>query len=411
MRVFTAFCSIFFLGMSLGLAASETGGIRLGEAHLIPFIDVDTHYVMNPGRSNQNPVNDLMTVSRPGLRLQLDRDTLKLKLATEGEYQHYYGLETLDSRGFSTFAGQLNLSADINRGSPLGIRLFEALVRSAEPGNEEISGKMLHTYNNLGIGIDYQPGGGALQLTADYIFFIDYYDRGNTELGEGFKPKTLDNMRHMPSLNLTWRFLPKTAAFIDAQGILTDYYSNGTFYNSSETNPNSSLLTTHMGLVGNLSSLVKVLLKAGYGMTDISGTKDQFSSAVGQLEIQYQLGPKDYLKVGFKRDVKPTTLFKYYGLMRGYVSYRRSFNHRWNVNAKLNYDDMRYGAALVTDNNARVDGSIVGSIGVTYALLAWLDLSLIETFESRTSNFIIEAGANDVGYFYNDINFTIRFKY
>jgi hypothetical protein len=57
-----------------------------------------------------------------------------------------------------------------------------------------------------------------------------------------------------------------------------------------------------------------------------------------------------------------------------------------------------------------VDGSIIGNIDVTYELLKWLDLSLIETFESRSGSYITEAG-NGISYFYNDINFVIRFKY
>ncbi|MBJ80797.1 MAG: hypothetical protein CMH60_05705 [Myxococcales bacterium] len=395
---------------SVLFAASETGGLRIGEAHLVPFLDVDTHYVFNPGRLNKNAISDMITVSRPGMRLSLESESLKLNLSSEGEYQYYYGIEQAESKEFSTFAGALNLSADINRGSPLGIRVFNALVRSAQPGNETATGRMLHTYNNLGLGADYQPGGGALQFSGDYVFFIDYYDR-TTELGEKFNPAALDNLRHMPSFNLTWRFLPKTAAFIDAQGQFTDYYSNGAFYNSSTTNPNSTLFTSHMGLVGNLSTLVKVLLKAGYGASMIEGTKDNLSTAVGQLEIEYQLGAKDYLKVGFKRDIKPTALFKYYGLMRGYVEYRRSLNHRWNISAKLNYDDMRYGSALAGADNARVDGSVMGNLGVTYQALAWLDVIVTESFESRTSNYVIEGSNDATGYFFNDFNITVRFKY
>jgi len=396
--------------MSLSFAASDSAGILIGAARLVPYIDVDTHYVTNPGRMATQTVSDLITVSRPGFKIRLDNETFKLNVGSDLEYQHYYGIQNPATRSFSTLAGQLNASADINRGSPLGIRVFESLTRSAQPGNETLTGRLLHTYNNLGIGIDYQPGGGALQLATDYIFFVDYYDRTN-ELGEGYNAAALDNMRHMPSMNLTWRFLPKTAAFLDAQGQLTDYFSSGIFSGTSIANPNSSILTTHMGLVGNLSSLVKVLLKAGYGASFISGdSSNQFSSAVGQLEIQYQLGPKDYLKVGFKRDLKPTSIFKYYGLMRGYLEYRRSFNHRWSVRAKLNYDDIRYGAAVVGPSEARVDGSIIGNIDVTYELLKWLDLSLVETFESRSGSYITEAG-NGVSYFYNDINFMIRFKY
>ena len=167
-----------------------------------------------------------------------------------------------------------------------------------------------------------------------------------------------------------------------------------------------------MGLVGNISSLVKVLLKAGYGGSFVSGStgSDNFSSAVGQLEIQYQLGPKDYLLVGFKRDLKPTSIFKYYGLMRGYLEYRRSFNHRWDLKAKMNYDDMRFGTAIVGPDNARVDGVTSGNVMLTYHLLQWLDLSIVDSFEARTSDYITEAG-NGVSYFYNDLNFTVRFLY
>ena len=100
-------------------------------------------------------------------------------------------------------------------------------------------------------------------------------------------------MRHNPRLRASWKFLPKTAVFLEAEGYLTRFYN-------STVNVGSNLLLTCLGVTGSITPKISALLKAGYGNAFISGP-DNFNSFIGQAEFQYPFTETTGFKAGVLR--------------------------------------------------------------------------------------------------------------
>jgi hypothetical protein len=383
-------------------------GVKVGDGRLHPFFQADTHFVINPGYSAQAP-NDLVLVARPGLDLELPSEKLDLKFSGDVEYQRYLGVASADTRKYSTFAAQAGMFSTINKQGAVVLRLHENFNRDAEPGQISVGKRLLHLVNDVGLGLDVRPGGGALIFSTDYSFFIDRYDRSDNDV---LTPKNLDNMRHNPKLRASWKFLPKTAVFLETEGYITRFYN-------STVNPGSNLLLAYLGAAGSITSRISTLFKAGYGNTFIGGA-DNFNSFVGQAEVHYTFTETTGFKAGIARTVQPTSLFKYFALNRAYVGYRQAFSGRIQTDLTLYYDDLRYGTAVTGPTTKRADSNVVGEAMVTYQVNDWFTVSLADRLNLLRTDYRVptaqefQTGAPptmNLNYTSNDLYLRAAFRY
>ncbi|MEK7704076.1 MAG: hypothetical protein AAB426_03890, partial [Myxococcota bacterium] len=222
------------VALLVGLATSTTAvaqsldrpegiGLKVGEGRLHASVQLETHYVYNPGYIAPDgsyvtgvlvtPSDAFVLLVRPGLDYNRPSPRLELSFAGDVDRHEYFGMRRSTSGGFSGTSGHATAAVVINKESWVSVRLRDALVRDDEPGNQTLYDRIKHTSNEAGAGVDIAPGGGALRLSLDYAFFFDTYDE------QGI----LNNIQHRPALSVHWKFLPKTAAFFQAQGTLTSY--------------------------------------------------------------------------------------------------------------------------------------------------------------------------------------------
>jgi hypothetical protein len=383
-------------------------GIKLGDGRLHPYIQVDSKFVVNPGRQSDNQANDLVFVARPGLELLLPSDTLDMTFKGDVEWQQYTGVDESTTRELSTFAGSLALDLNVNKRGAVGFRLSDRLTRSADPGNQTISRRLLSTSNDLGLGLDVRPGGGALTVSADGGFYIERYDREEnaTSDSSAYSPSDLDNYRLAPQLKVAWKFLPKTAVFLDAEGLLTNYYN-------STANESSNILRVHLGAAGSISQKIALLLKAGYGDTFLSG--DSFRSFIGQAEFNYLASETMRLRLGVLRTVQPTSVFRYFSMIRGYVGYDQAVGGSLQLGLKLGYNYLSYGEpgapfAAAGVPGGRSDGQITADIFVAYQINEWLTLSVHDRVDQRSTSWAPASGVSPE-YFTNDFFVRVAARY
>jgi hypothetical protein len=255
----------------------------------------------------------------------------------------------------------------------------------------------------VGIGLDIKPGGGALIFSPDYSFIYERYDRGEGSAGAGYSIADLDNMRHVPKLRASWKFLPKTAVFLEVEGHLARYISG--------PNVDANILLAQLGAAGSVTQRVALLLKAGYGNTLMSGD-DNFSSFVGQLEFNYLFSETMRFRAGALRTVQPTTLFKYFDMIRGYIGYTQAFGGRLQLDLNLAYNYLDFGDAIAQTSGLsdRVDNNVTGDVTLSYQVLEWLTVSLTNRLDLRESSGDNPMHAPD-SYFTNDFYLRASARY
>jgi hypothetical protein len=400
------------LGATPAAALEEVGsnGIFLGDnGRMHPYAHLDLHYVTNPGRLFGAAVaNDFLTVGRLGVDGSLKHTAWDLNFAINAAYNKYWGASVACTRSLSAALGSGHVDADINKGGAFELRLSNDLVRSADIANQSFTRRLLHWMETFNATGEYTPGGGALILTLGYGYFYDWYDHTTF-----FKDGTLDNGRHLPRLRLSWKFLPKTAVFIEGEAQIT-HFNSIPYAGTTATNIDGRMLQVTAGLTGNVTKKVTTLFKAGYGNTlEVKGT-DNLQTVVGQLEIAYAPMETCKLAAGVQRSLQPTSFFRYFVLDKAYLRYEQQIADHTQVGFSPEYSVMDFGTPVVPGIQSpgqpnRDDHDLVMNITLTQAFSEWLSVSLMDKLDYRTSNFNTANG--NAGYFFNDVWLRFDLRY
>jgi hypothetical protein len=388
--------------MGQGMPA-DANGFKLGDGRLHPYFQLDTRVVTNPTYQQDSGASDLVLVARPGLDLILPSNTLDFKLNGDVEWRQFLGVGSVDTSHLSTLMGQAGIDATINKESAVVIRLREKLVRSTDSGSQSVPGRLLRISNDVGLGLDIRPGGGALIFSPDYSFVYERYDRDQGADSGTYDISDLDNMRHVPKLRASWKFLPKTAVFLEAEGHLARY--------TAGPNVDANILLVQLGAAGSITQRIALLLKVGYGNSFLSDPDaTDFSSVIGQAEFNYLFSETMRFRAGALRTVQPTTLFKYFDMIRGYIGYTQAFGGRLQLDLNLAYNYLDFAAPVLGPTGNRIDSNVTGDVTLSYQVLEWLTVSACNRLDLRDSSYTNQMGTQD-SYFTNDVYLRASARY
>lgn len=406
-RLFTCAALLSHAHVALGAA----NGIPLGDLRLHPRVDVEGHYVVNPAFASKDAgpaeaavarQNDFYLAAGPGVTLKLETPKTALSLDAGVEYRRYFQNPEL-----STFAGEMTFGLEYNREGTVTLRVSDRLVRYADGGNDSVTTRLLHTINTVGVGVDIKPGGGALVANIDYRFAYDYYDRDDNTVRNS---EVFDSYHHLPALRVGWKFLPRTAVFLQGDADLTRFPNGG-----GAANFNSNILRSYLGLVGDVTSRIRALLKAGYGNT-FTGTANNLQTVLGQAELSYGFSDTANARLGYVRTVQPTTIYGFMGLDQGYIGYTQQFYGKTNLTLGGEYRLYDFGTPapefLVPsglDNNPlsadRADQDIVFRFGLEHVIREWIAVGVFNVLDFRSSN------DAQFSYFFNDTQLKLTVVY
>lgn len=376
-------------------------GIKVGTARLYPSLETETHHVVNPGYLTEDGPADFYFVARPKAKLERPSDKLALQISGELEYRRFTGAFNTSTQHLSTFTGMLDAGAHLNKLGAVSLRLREVLIRQADAANQTTAERLRHVSNEVGAGLDLRPGGGALLLALDDALFYDRYDRDQNSVTD---PAALDTLHHRPTIKATWKFLPRTALFIEGVGILASYPGGGGYPlpdGGIAKNVPVNILLAQAGAVGAVTARVNALLKLGYGDNFAPGIH-RYRSAVGQLEVTYAASETAKLQVGYVRSLLPTSLFVYFAYDRVYGGLTLSILGQTNVAAHLEYSHLRYGAPVAPPVSKRMDRVFSGNFLVEHHFRDWLALALVDRIERRSSSYVGPTGI-EAGYVFHDV--------
>jgi hypothetical protein len=387
-----ALCAVgVLIASSPGFARGK--GIKAGEGRLHLLLNLDLVYDTNPGYFPEDATGDLLLKIRPGFALSFPSESVSFDLNAKVGYDRYMGVQKAATRDLSAVAGDADLKLGFNPNGTVSFFIEDVFSRTGDPRYTSFAGKFNRTDNEAKAHFQLKPGGGAMMFDLAYGFFIDWFDDSGTNA------TALSSYAHRAYFSGKWKFLPKTAVSIDFDADLRRYPNA---YEDGSQNMDVNAIRATLGLLGQITPTLSVILKAGYGDTllpERTGyTGSGFRSVVGQAEINYIAGTT-FLQFGYSRNFQPVVLFVYFGQDRIYGRFRQQLAGKLSVSADVGFDFLSYGTSIQTASPSdRTDYFLTARVAGDYYALEWLNFGLGYTFQGVFTDYTQPLNNSAAGY-------------
>jgi hypothetical protein len=367
------------------LHPSTNNGLKLGDARVHPFFDLEGRYDSTAGlfpdrNGNVTLSPEFVTHFRPGLRLELPSPNLDLNLTGEVDYVLYTGAITPSSTKASHLEALADFTSAINKEGAVEVDIADHFTRSDRTANVAAALGFVSLYNEVRLGVPVHPGGRALEITPKGAFAIENFSPLISGTVNPICP-TSSNACDFSALNYQnvqgglegrWRFLPKTAVIVEGTFDYRKYANN--------TPPPTKLIKATAGLAGLISSKLTVVAKAGYG-SDSSGTGAK--AFLAQLELGYLLTDVSAIHVGYLRNVLPVSYYGAFGDDRGYLNGSFLLNGHLTLHLYAAFDYFTYYTGIVGGSRNDRVGTI--DLGPEYEFTNWFRVSAGYNLQARST--------------------------
>jgi hypothetical protein len=385
-------------GVDLDLYPGD--GVRLSESALMHVgvgaevgYDTNVYYTdtsdsANPAKAsavmNITPFLTLSNAPRPG---QPFTPTLSYTLGASLLYREYLTNEDLGKaqRGFSPSA-YLSLGSAV--GPSVGFNLSDSFSRIEEAPFTAQSESIKRDHNLGAIQLRLAPGGGRIQTTLSYSNQLDIYETAIYA--------SSNNMTHLLTLDVAWKWLPKTAVFIQGKGGYIVYL------NPTEAHRDSFPIEGTLGIRGLITTKLSATIFAGYGTAhyaDSGWVKGTGNISVGAA-LAYRPTTFTNVALSYQHGFRNSPILgDYYNLDGVGLLVNQAIGRRLVAGLEGRYEWRRY--AFVTPNMmsstfGREDHVVVGLAKVDYFIQKWFYAGIGYTITSNSSN-LAKTSANALG--------------
>ena len=286
-------------------AVADGPGIRIGtKGKFHPSLLLSSGFDSNVYNIGSNtPVTEKTRSGylnvRPGVKLLLPDPTVDLYLAGFVNWAYYFASRASALRNDITGRGDFALI--LGRDSTVSFEIADYFGRSAGDAlsaSQIIDQEQFYHHTGSTLGSSYlgllnrararlgiRPGRGSLKINLNYQFGI-----------ARFPGADLDTNKHLISLDVKWKFFPRTAFVADFSFEIIDYM--GTM------NTDLMPIKGTVGLIGQLTEKTTIILRAGAGstMTDKNDPankgKDDWTMFVGDVQFAYAFAPTILIRLG-----------------------------------------------------------------------------------------------------------------
>ena len=349
--------------------ASGVGGVRVGNGRLHPYVRSGSTYITNPALLPQANTYDMVLNVTPGIDLDLPSNSSDLRLSAGGSYKKYLGVDDPNTERLTAFEPSAGFAAHLFKEGGVGARLNGSYrLVSTAASRLEIQ-RLRHHLLQGGVGLDFKPGGGALVLSPNYAVRYDRYI-------EGVDTRELTHVRHEPSLRFSWKFFPKTSAFIESRAMLTRYPE-------ATINRGTDFYGGLIGLYGQVTRRVSTKAQVGYNYVNSQGKKPM--PVMGDLAVGYGYHATR-LEVGVGRNFYPTSVYQHYSNLRTYLRFLQSIA-QVKLDTKIAYGRYEFGDPLTTGlEDSRLDQRVSFNFRIIYPVTPWILLSVADNLEVLRTN-------------------------
>jgi hypothetical protein len=242
----------------------------------------------------------------------------------------------------------------------LGFGIADTFVRVEEPPYNPMQVPITRYNNQASAEVRWSPGGGRLTGTARYTNMLDFIE-GSFSYGTA--------MTNQIMLDGSWRWLPKTAVFLNAtQGVVTYLESN------TPKVPSYPLrLTT--GLRGLISERMSVVIALGYNNGFYSSgatTGGLFGSTF--IDVSATLRPTvlSRIVVGYRHGFENSLISNFYYTETAYASYVQQLASRVAIDISGRYVFKDYQGLFDPTTPARTDNFFQLGATLDYFVRNWM---------------------------------------
>jgi hypothetical protein len=401
----------FAVGAVALLVAAPAGagfgdGIRLGaDGALHPFLEVTGRYDTNVYTTAAGPQADVILHLRPGLKLDVPGDVIAVDARAAVERVQYMGLAK-DTPSISGWWGDAGLRLSVNPKGRVAFELREAFRRSNQVQSLSLATPAVANYNMLSATIPFMPGGGALVFSVGGDWAVEAYE---PLAGSGFCAATASLVTD-PSCDaaalkklgysdiqgrgsVTWKFLPRTQASLDAG------YSMR-LPSDTALSPKIGTVRALAGLSGLVTTQFGATIRAGYGAA--TGTGVDYSSWLATVEAEWIPVQEASVKAAYSHGIGTEAQSHYavYSMDRVSADAQYKIARRFTTKLSAAYDMVDYQvtgnpitvAVLMVEPsfNAEVARWLHAGIGYTYTQRSTANASPgLEVFEyTRSAAFL-----------------------
>ncbi len=211
------------------------------------------------------------------------------------------------------------------------------------------------------------------------------FDAGYILSSERFSAQTytyLDKNIHAPRGRISYRFFPKTAAFVEGEGYFVRYLDSEAASTIQKNDADG--WKAWLGAQGAVTSRMTAILALGWGRLDYENSAARASTWLGKLEFNEKFSERTRLTVGGARELYDSYSTSYYVSNRGYAEFWHAFTPIVAAAVGGNVFSNRY-----SEPYARTDWGFLASVKGEFRPLSedWLKVNLGYNREQRESDF------------------------
>jgi Putative beta-barrel porin 2 len=296
------------------------------------------------------------------------------------QYRHYG-----NSQVSSQYADAWNPNAGLTLGlggAQFGFAVADVFARIDDPPYANSGPAIQRTNNQASIEGRWSPGGGRLTSTLRFTNMVNIYDSGPGTYAYA------NAMTNTLMLDVAWKWLPKTAVFLNVQQSLVNYLNDAQASANNISNSYPLYITT--GLRGLLTEKTSAVLTLGYvnGFYSNGATTSGFlGSTYLDLAFTARLTQLSRAVLGFRHDFINTVISNFAYEDTAYGSYVQQIAGRLALDLSGRYARLSYqGATGDPTQMGRVDNFFQVGATLDYFLRNWAYLGVGYALLDNRSN-------------------------
>jgi hypothetical protein len=233
--------------------------------------------------------------------------------------------------------------------------------------------------NQASVEARWSPGGGRLTASLRYTNMIDFYQGAYAYANDVTNTLMLD---------VAWKWLPKTAIFLDVQqGYI--FYTDTTAADLNKKSSSFPLVVT-TGLRGLLTEKTSAALSLGYVNAFYSNgasTTGFLGSTYASLALTVNLTQLSRLVLGARHDFLNSVISNFEYEESVYASYVQQLGGRLALDLSTRYSYLSYeGQTFDVTQEGRVDNTVQVGASLDYFLRSWAYLGVGYSLMDNSSN-------------------------
>jgi len=379
--------AVGYQGLPSRSVPGQTSGLEVADGNLLHVgVGVEGGYDSNVFFSDTNASGSAILRVVPFLELNntnrqgMVPSTLFYDLGATLTYREYLSSDP-DIKSQRAFQPGVFGTLEFGRQQSLGFAITEAYARTEDPpyirGDQPITRD-----NNLATAAArWAPGGGRLAGVLRYTNTLDLFETENL--------KVANSVSHLMSLDVSWKWLPKTALVLQvSQGYI--YYLNS---QNGVSKPSSFPFHAMVGLRGLITAKLIAAVLVGYANGFYDMTRQGPTGLAGNLsanaEVTYRPTMLTSMVLGYRRDFQNAVLGDFYYLDSVYLSVGQAIASRFGAGLTVRYDSRSFQNVPLANGAliSRHDNFWQVGANLDYHVRDWSYVGIAYTLMSNQSDY------------------------